>query len=134
MDRAVTAMGDLTSQAKGLTVEDIASLYDAAEYIMRPFNLDETGSIIVSSISTPVDGNPTVNWQWSSSPTVSEFGTEGNNASLPNGFLVREGESIIVSEIYASYDPIALDFFFSGNSQYQYSIFRPRFDALIALD
>ncbi len=134
MDRAVTAMGDLTAQAKGLTVADVANLYDAAEYIMRPYDLDTTGAIIVTSISTPAGGTPTVNWQWNSAATASQFGGSGSAASLPAGFIVREGESVIVSEIYADYDPIALSQFFADETYYQYSIFRPRFDALVALD
>lgn len=134
MDRAVTAMGDLTSQAKGLTTEDVANLYEAAAYIMRPFDLDNEGTVIVTSISTPPGGGATVNWQWNSNAADSQFGGAGGAASLPAGFVVREGESVIVSEIYADYDPILLTQFFSNDSYYQYSIFRPRFDALVALD
>ncbi|MDV7340381.1 TadE/TadG family type IV pilus assembly protein [Terasakiella sp. A23] len=134
LDRATTAMGDLTAQARGLTNDDLANLYDAAEYIMRPFDLDNEGSVIVSSISTDDDENPRVNWQWNSSDSASQFGVANGAASLPEGFVVRDGESIVVSEVYAMYTPIVMGRFFDTNTFYQYSIFRPRFDALTSLD
>ena len=134
VDRAVTAMGDLTSQAKGLTAADVANFYDAAEYIMRPYDLDTNGSVIVTSVSTPAGGVATVNWQWNSNAAESQLGASGGPASLPAGFVVREGESVVFSEISVNYEPIVLDQFFNGEPHYQYSVFRPRFDALTSLD
>jgi len=134
MDRAVTAMGDLTAQARGLTAADIDNLYDAAEYIMRPFDLDANGSVIISSVSPDDDENPHVNWQWNSSTANSQFGAVNTTATLPENFVVRNGESIVISEIFVTYDPIVLGDMFSTNPFYQFSIFRPRFDALTSLD
>ena len=134
IDRAVTAMGDLTAQARGLTSADLENLYDAAEYIMRPFDLNQNGIVIVSSVSPDNDQNPYVNWQWKSQDAESLFGNVNQTATLPDGFVVRSGESIIISEVFASYDPVIFGQFFSTQPYYQYSVFRPRFDGLTTLE
>jgi len=134
IDRAVTTVADLTAQARGLSVNDLDSIYDAAEYIMRPHSFDQNSSVIVSAISHNAQGNTRINWQWNSAQAVSRFGTENTTPTLPDAFLVREGESVIVSEIFMAYDPIILDTLFPTTPLYQYAIYRPRFDALTELN
>jgi len=135
MDRAVTTMADLTSQARGLAANDLNSIYDAAQYIMKPFDMGASGnSIIVSSISPDDNDDPHINWQWNSSSVTSKFGSVNATATLPTGFVVRDGESVIVTEIFAKYVPVILVDVISTDPVYQYSVFRPRFDALTALD
>lgn len=135
IDRAVTTVADLTAQARGLSINDLNNIHDAATYIMQPYTLAQNGSVIVSAISPADDGNPVVNWQWRSSETqTSQFGSANGAATLPNAFVVRSGESIIVSELYIPYEPIILQSLFPSTPSYQYAIFRPRFDALTALD
>lgn len=134
LDRAVATVGDLTSQARGITAEDIVNIHDAAEYILQPYLLEGDAGVIVSSISPDGDEVEHLNWQWSSTDQSSKFGMAGNSASMPDGFSVRSGESIIVSEIYLAYEPIILSTVFQTDPYYSFTIFRPRFDALTELD
>lgn len=134
LDKAVTTMGDLSSQARGLTQGDVENLYDAAKYAMQPFDLAQDGSVILSSISPNADGNAFVNWQWKSADAISKYGSAGGLANMPDGLVVRNGESMIVAEVYLDYEPIIMSSLIPAQTFYQASVYRPRFDALTALE
>lgn len=135
LERASATMADLVSQAEALTEGDLANLFVATGYVVEPFDLAGDGHIIVSSITKPNGANATVNWQreFGAGSGSSSFGSEGNDAVLPAGFVLRDGESIVVGEAFYDFVPT-----FSGNlltavTLDTRSVVRPRFGSLNSL-
>jgi len=137
MDRAVTAMADLVSQAEDITVSQLNDMFNAVQHIMEPFDLSSSGVVIISSIGT-VGANPTeIFWQRNGAGSVvatSQLGIEGDAPVLPTGFVVRSGEGLIVAEIYYDYAPLFFWEIVGPNQLYHRALFRPRYGGLETLN
>jgi Flp pilus assembly protein TadG len=62
MDRVAAGMGDLVAQAKTLNTSDLTNIYAATAYVTAPFDFQDTGVVIISSISL-IGGVMKINWQ-----------------------------------------------------------------------
>ena len=132
IERATVSMADLVSQAESLAEGDLANLFAAAAFVMMPYDVAAEGRVVVSSIGAS-GGNPAqVNWRrvFGAGAGAGAFGAEGEAASLPAGFVVRDGESVIVAEVYYDFQPIFFDSLADPANLYSYAVFRPRFSAL----
>ena len=96
---------------------------------------------MVSSISA-TDGNPArINWQrvfgsgGGSGPGKggSALGNESGPASLPAGFVVRDNETVVFTEVFYDYVPAFMGTQLVSRSLYNYAVFRPRFSSLETL-
>lgn len=130
---------DLVSQAETIKATDIDNILIAVDHIMTPFELGGKGVVIVSSIGATGTNPPKVNWQRAGGGTasaVSKLGPAGSNAVLPTGFVVRPGESVIVSEVFYNYEPVlAMNLIPLPSGQlYNESMYRPRFGTLTNLN
>lgn len=137
LNRAAVTMSDLIAQTDStISLTQVANLYQAAGYVMRPFDLTNEGVIIVSSVAR-TGGNPaTVNWQCVGGgglAATSELGTAGGTATLPAGFLLRDGESAIFAEVVYAYEPFVAPDLIGTTTLRHRAMFRPRFGALTAL-
>lgn len=136
MDRAATAMADLVSQSEDITVSQLNDMFNAIQHIMEPFDLSSSGVVIVSSIGTPISNPTTIYWQRNGAGSVvatSKIGTEGNVPTLPTGFVVRDGEGLIVAEVYYDYAPLLFWDIVSPGQLYHRAFFRPRYGGLDVL-
>lgn len=131
------SMADLVSQAETLTTAELDNLFAAVGHMTRPFNLGADGVVIVSSVSAS-DGNPPViNWQRAgggTGTTGSALGAAGDDANLPPNLLVRDGETVIVAEVYYNFTPFLGGKFLSPSELFNQAFYRPRFGALTSLD
>jgi Flp pilus assembly protein TadG len=137
MDRAATAMADLVSQSEDITVAQLNDMFNAIEHIMEPFDLNAKGVVIVSSIGTPLSNPTTIYWQRNGAGTISatsQVGTEGNAPTLPTGFVVRDGEGLIVAEVYYDYAPLMFWDIVTPGQLYHRAFFRPRYGGLDVLN
>jgi len=136
IERTSVTMADLVSQSETLTEGDLSGLFLATSGVMTPFDMDANGKVIVSSVSTPAGGSPTINWQRSfgSQTSGSAVGAEGGAASLPAGFELREFESVIVAEVYYNFDPMIVNGVMDNHILYNRAIFRPRFGSLTTIN
>lgn len=137
LDRVSSSIADLVSQAETISVPDLQNIFDAAQFVAKPFDLPASGTVIVSSISNPI-GSPStrVNWQKSGAgniPATSQVGTAGGAATLPAGFTVADGQTIIIAEVFFDYVPWILGDFTSANQIYHRALFRPRYGGLTNL-
>ncbi len=138
LSRVAVSTGDLVSQAKKVTEDDIAQIFVAAEISVAPFELGVNGAIVVSSIGTedaPVE--PKVLWQHVGAGTAvvkSSVGGVGLPANLPQGFEMRKDQNVIVAEVFYDYEP----FFFGGilptQKVYHFALHRPRLKPLLAVE
>jgi len=137
LDRVAATLGDLTAQAETLTVQEMDNLFEAVSYVLRPFEMGANGTVIVTAISASGGGGPQVDWQRAGGgnyPATSVFGTAGGVAALPTGFVVRDGESLVVAEVFYSYAPWVAGGVTAASELYTRALFRPRFGAIASLD
>lgn len=137
LDRVSSSIADLVSQAETISVPDLQNIFDAAQFVAKPFDLPASGTVIVSSVSNPLGSAGTkVNWQKSGAgniPATSQVGAAGGAATLPAGFTVADGQTIIIAEVFFDYVPWILGDFTSANQIYHRALFRPRYGGLTML-
>ncbi len=141
IERATATMADLVSQSETLSEGGLVNLFSATAYVMDPFDLEADGQLVVSSISA-TNGNPArINWQRSfgGGSGGSAFGVEGGAASLPAGFVVRDNETVVVTEVFYGFQPMFFDTplvrtQLMAADLYNYAVFRPRFSSLATIN
>jgi len=132
MGRTAATIADLTSQADALSESDVQSLFVAAKDVMSPYDLVDDGRVVMSSVYRASGGAATVVWQrsYGAGGGSSHFGVEGETATLPDDLVVRDGEDVIVAEVFYSYTPMLAASVLSPAELYNFAVFRPRFAAL----
>ncbi|CAN0416232.1 unnamed protein product [Discosporangium mesarthrocarpum] len=137
LDRVSSSIADLVSQGENISVADLQNIFDAAQFVAKPFDLLADGTVIVSSVSNPIGGQATrVNWQQAGAGTIpanSQIGTTGGSVTLPAGFTVADGQTIIIAEVFYDYVPWILGNFTGANQVYHRALFRPRYGGLSML-
>ena len=137
LDRVASSIADLVSQSETIAVTDLQNIFDAARYVAKPFELAAEGTVVVSSVTNPLgSAGPTINWQRNGAGTAtasSRVGTEGGAATLPDGFALADGQTIIVAEVFYDYQPWILGDVTSPSQLYQRAFFRPRYGGLTML-
>src|SRR5690606_14914403 len=130
-------VGDLVAQVETLTVADLEGLFDAAEHVAKPFDIADGGVVIVSSVGLDASLNPRVLWQHSSgggASASSRIGIPDGAAKLPTGFVIEDGETVIVAEVVYDYVPHILGGVTGAAELYHRALFRPRFSSLSTLN
>ncbi len=136
MSRTAVSMSDLIAQTDStISLTQVANLYQAADYVMQPFDFAGTGVLIISSVAQ-TGGTPSVSWQCVGSGGIgatSDLGVAGGNATLPPNFTMRDGESAIFAEVIYDYVPFVAPDLIGSTTLRHRAIFRPRFGALSSL-
>lgn len=133
MDRVATTISDLVSRAETISESQLDDIFDAIGQVADPFNIADLGVVIVSSVTNPDGAGAVVAWQRSGGGSysgTSQIGTEGNSATLPTGFEVREGETAIVSEVYFDFAPFLSELIVEPQLIYRSAHHRPRLGTL----
>lgn len=136
IERTSATLADLVSQAEILTEADLANLFEASVNVMSPFSLDVVGQAIVTSVSATGGDPAIVRWQrvYGVQGSPSAVGVEGAEAQLPPPFFVRDGESIIVTEVYYSFTPFILTGLIEPKVLYNLALLRPRYGRLTSIN
>lgn len=130
---------DLVAQAETISAAEVDNILVAVDHIMTPFELGNEGVVIVTSIGATGTDPPRVNWQRTGGGGLSAtslLGGPGDDAVLPEGFVVRAGESVIVSEVFYDYEPLMMMNLvpLPSSQLYNESMLRPRFGTLSTLN
>jgi len=137
LTRAATTTADLVAQYETMSTTQLDQLLLAIEHVIQPFPLGASGQVLVSSVSRVDAGSPVlVDWQQPGPGGItvtSNFGTAGNNATLPAGFTVDGGESVIVAEVFYDFEPLLFEFMVPARRVEHQAMFRPRFGTLSTL-
>ena len=127
--RVASTVSDLVTRADSVTENDLNDILTSGRAVGSPFDYQTNGRIIVSSvIAVPSDG-PRIVWQRSFPPNAvneSRLGRTGGLANLANGFTMRDGENVIVSEALFDYEPLSNEFLFENSQMYAQATNRPR--------
>lgn len=139
-ERASMTVADLVSQGEVLTIADLTNIFRAGAFITEPFDFSANGSMVVTSVVGNAGGN-IIEWQraYGQNPQSSSFGNQGSPASLPAGFVVQDGESVVMAEIFYNYSPMfgnnpMLGGLVGSNTVYNYAVFRPRYTVKVRIE
>ncbi len=136
LSRLVDSTNDLVAQKRTLSIADLDDIFESAEYVLEPFELGPDGVIFISSVTAVPDESPQVDWQRSgagSRQATSLVGDPGETANLPQGFIMDDGENVIIAEIFYDYRPEIFERFTSPKTIYYRVLDRPRFGSLSQL-
>lgn len=106
--RVAATLADLTSRGETVNEAQIADIFAASGSVASPFDFRDEGRAILSSIVRPA-GTTFIAWQRESPTGIdvdSEVGTTGGTPNLPDGFVVRDGENLIVAEAFFRFQPL----------------------------
>ena len=137
LDRVAVTMSDLVARAETISESDINDIFLAAAQVAEPFDLEGRGRVVISSVTNDDGSGPTVAWQRAgggSYAASSQVGSEGTPASLPAGFVVRQGETAIVSEVFFDFEPFLSDLIVAPQVLYRRAHHRPRLGTLDSVD
>ena len=136
--RLAANIADLTARSTRLTEDEIDQVFNAASFVVAPFEMGDQGSVLLSNVGRPRGQTQSdVNWQRRGPGTggaASQIGTEGGQATLPAGMTIWEGEDVIVAEVYYEYRPLVFANIVDARTLYRTSFARPRFGALTSID
>jgi hypothetical protein len=133
MDRVATTISDLVSRAETISESQLADIFLAIGQVATPYDIANLGVVFVSSVTNPDGAGAVVAWQRSgggSYSASSQLGAEGDEAVLPAGFEVREGETAIISEVYFDFTPFLSDLIVEPQVIYRSAHHRPRLGTL----
>ena len=134
LSRVATNASDLVSQSEFLTEDDMEQVFIATQFSLEPFELDDDGVVILSSVSTEDNpDDPRVNWQRSGGGTgsfSSRVGNPGGPADLPFGYEMKANRNIIVSEVYFEFEPLFFGGVITPKQLSHFAIYRPRLGSL----
>lgn len=139
MERASASMADMVAQidpGQGDVLAKINDLFVAANRLLDPYDMTTKGRVIISSLSNPDGTAQKIAWQIKSPGTftaTSAIGIAGGKPTLPTGFIIREGENVIIAEVFFQYEPLFGSIIYEGRTLYSQSFTRPRFTNLTAV-
>ncbi len=138
LNRAASTMADLVSQPATISATEVDQLFDAAQHLLQPFDLEANGYVIVTSVSRD-QGDPTatIDWQREGGGSLmasSRIGVPNGPAEMPDGFEVREGENLIAAEIFYDYQPMFFSSLFHESVVWHHAYRRSRLGTLSTIN
>ena len=135
LDRLATTTTDIVTQSETtLSIATLNVILTATSSIMQPFPFGAEGVVIITSVSATGVLPPKVDWQYAGGgslpSSVSKIGAPGDNATLPAGFVVRDGENVLISETFYQFTPMFVSSFVSPTTLYHNAFYRPRLSSL----
>jgi Flp pilus assembly pilin Flp len=135
LQHAATSMADLASRDEELSLAALQATFSAMGPIVRPFDLAGQGTVIVSAVGVDGSGPPTIHWQRGGAGSLTQesgIGAAAGRATLPEGLVVRSGETVIVAEAFFRYRRWLLGFV-PDTTLRRVAFYRPRLGTLRTL-
>ncbi len=118
--RAAHIGADLVAQETAMDDSKVSDLFTAMEAILEPFPTD--AYIRVTSVWLNPDTNATeVDWSEARNGAV-----DSGDYNLPQGLIVQDGDSVVVTHIVYSYSPLYDDFILGDITLEDKSYLKPR--------
>ncbi|MBX9620718.1 MAG: pilus assembly protein [Alphaproteobacteria bacterium] len=104
MNRTAQELSNVITR-DNLTKPQLDSILQGANLIAEPFNFQTSGKVIVTSISKQDSSKPpAIMWQ-DSYPSGATGSKVTNMSALPGNIVLGTGETIIVTEVFYTYQP-----------------------------
>lgn len=137
LSRMVMSTSDMISQGTTISTNEITTIFDAASTMTQPFPAGASQIMIVTSVGKTGANPAKVMWQRSGGGTLagqtSKIGAVNANATLPAGFTVKDGEDVIITEVYYHFEAVFMPEMILPTTLYHRSLFRPRQSNLTTL-
>lgn len=133
VDRVAVTMSDLVARAETIKQSELDDIFEAADLVAQPFDLPNSGIVIVSAITNDDGSGARVAWQRSgggSASHTSQIGSQGGAATLSDDFEVREGETAIIAEVFYDFEPFLSELIVEPQTLYRRAHHRPRLGTL----
>ena len=121
-----------------MKVVDFDNMWAAALQVSKPFDLGGTTSkVIISFIVAETDTNYRIQWQRNGGGTLgqnSQLGSEGALATMPTGVTLKQGDTLVAVEVYATYTPFVFQELIGSTVVYHRSFDQPRLVDIITLE
>ena len=133
IERVAYTVADVVGQQTSVTNAGLSDIVAAASKIMDPYDFEQNGVVIVTSVYQDPDDGPVVRWQYKGGGVLdreSRIGASGDEAELPNGLTLNESDNVIFAEIFYNYIPDFDEDYFDDRENYKYAVFKPRLGAL----
>lgn len=138
MDRVSASVSNMVAQSSTMKAVDFTNMWAAAAEISKPFDIGGTTSkVIISFIVAETNSNYRIQWQRTGAGTigqVSKLGVEGGLATMPTGVTMKQGDTIVAVEVYATYTPFVFPEVIGSTLVYHRSFDQPRLVDLITLE
>lgn len=138
MDRAASTMADLVSRPTSISQADIDSMFSAASELLNPYSLAADGVVYVTSVSRASGDSARIDWQHSGGGALGATSSVGSSigelANLPSGFTMREGENVIVTEVFFDHEPMFLAYLLGSGVISHSAVRKPRRSDLSTLN
>ncbi len=134
--RLSAEVNDLVSQSPGMSANEMNVIFEASEFVMRPFEMGNDSLIIVSSVSGTGANPPQVNWRQCGAGSLSvagSVGSAGSDANIPNGLVLDPLDNIIITEVYYEYKPLMFDSVIEPTRLSRVAVHSPRIRSLISI-
>ena len=128
-DKAVAGVGDMVSQYTEIRSEDMKDIFQAASNILANYEYKGRGILVVSHVHAAQAGKPKITWQEVSSKSMnvaSKLGKEGDTPTMPAGFTMDAGETVVAVETFVKFEPMLFDLVVSGQDIYKIAWYHPR--------
>lgn len=113
LQSAAFTLADLATRIEGdadTRTESLRDIFLAINQVVKPFDFAGSGQSIITSVASPTaDDTPEVAWQCVGSGgivAVSQVGESDHDATLPDGFDIDKGETIIAAEVFFDFQPL----------------------------
>lgn len=134
VEKLAHTVSDVTAQSSTVTKTSLDQVMAAASDVMKPFDLNTNGRVIVSSLYKAAGAaDATISWRYEGGGTLSEiskFGAVGAKPTMPVAFAFDDKENIIAAEVYYQFSPLLTNQFFGTTTVYRVAFYKPRLGAL----
>ena len=138
MDRVSASISNMVAQSSTMKAVDFTNMWGAAVEMAKPFDMGGTTSkVIISFIVAESDTTYRIQWQRAGAGTLtqtSKLGSEGGTATMPDGVTMKQGDTIVAVEVFATYSPFVFPEVVSTSLVYHRSFDQPRLVDLITLE
>ncbi len=135
LEQTANTVADLGTRDENLSTDTLNDLFEAVEHILEPFEMGTDGKVIVTGVVSNNGSAPAVAWQGEgagSLPRDSLIGAVGETAVIPEEIVMADGETLVVAEIFYSYDSWLLGLL-ANQIMYRTAFYRPRMGTLQSL-
>jgi TadE-like protein len=134
-EKMAYTISDVVSQGETITIAELDNILSATSEIMKPFPFGTRGHVFITSVHRKPNQQPKVAWQYEGGGTLnntnSHFGGTGFTSPLPQGFVLNERETVIITEIFYNHQNFITDIFNGINPQlYKFAFYKPRLGSL----
>lgn len=129
LDRTVMTVGDLVSRGTLLTESEIGNIFASVPHLVRPFDFETGGRVVLSAVRRESGQPAEVVWQRFSGQDLaveSRLGGLGEAASLPDGLTPAVNENLFIAEVFFDFEPIFGGGWLAANRLYHRSVYRAR--------